>query len=268
MKPLIFGSGASSLKDLPGLTEVCGAALAGGIRQFDTAPSYKTEETLCSALRACAGERGLRREDLRIQTKIDPIQMYEGSVEDYFRRKLELMGLDYVDSLLIHWPVHKYFMRTWESMERLKELGCTRKIGVSNLRLPHLLELEGIGIVPGILQIERHPLNTFTDEAAFCKSHGVTLQDYSPLCKMHPRISENAALREIAGRHGRDLGQIVLRWHVDTGAVPVFTSTKPARVSLYSRIDEFSLTREEIEAVSSLNVNHKMYLESFICPGF
>ncbi|MCD8266025.1 MAG: aldo/keto reductase [Prevotellaceae bacterium] len=267
-KPLIFGSGVSSLKDLSGLTEVCRTAIASGIRYFDTAPSYRTEQVLCEALRLCLSELGLSREDLRIQTKIDPIQMYEGNVEEYFKGKLKKMGLEYVDALLIHWPVGNYLRKTWESLLRLKEEGCAHKVGICNLRLPHLLELEGIGIVPEILQIERHPLNTFEREAAFCRQRGILLQDYSPLCKMHERIRESAALREIALRHGRDLGQIVLRWHIDTGATPVFTSTKQARVALYSHIDEFALSREEIGIISSLNVNHKLYLESLVCPGF
>ncbi len=267
-KPLIFGSGVSSHKDLSGLVEVCRSAIINDIRTFDTAPSYRTEEVLCSALCICSKELGLCREDLKIQTKIDPIQMYNGNIEDYFKRKLEKMQLYYVDALLIHWPVHDYFMRTWESMLRLKEDGYTKKTGICNLRLPHLLELESTGIVPEILQIERHPLNTFEKETAYCRNHGIIQQDYSPLCKMHPRIKENPELRMIAERHGKDTGQIVLRWHIDTGAVPVFTSTKPERVASYSHIDEFCLSYDEIEQISSLNVNHKLYLESLVCPGF
>lgn len=268
MKSLIFGSGVSSCKSLDGLLGVCREALANGIVWFDSAPSYGTEEKLSQAVAMSARDLGMGRESYLMQTKIDPIQMYEGNVEEYFKQKLQGMKLDYIDALLIHWPVFNYFMKTWEAMARLKENGLARRIGISNVRLPHLKKLKELGIVPDILQIERHPLNTFAREVEFCKQHKILLQDYSPLCKMHPRLRENPKLEEMARRYHCDLGQIILRWHIDTGAIPVFTSTKPERVALYSRIEDFSLTREEIEAISSLNCNHKLYLESLVCPGF
>ena len=85
---------------------------------------------------------------------------------------------------------------------------------------------------------------------------------------MHPRISENIELRNIAQKHNRNVGQIILRWHIDSGAYPVFTSTKPERIIQYSQLDDFSLTQDEINIISSLNCNHKLYLESLVCPGF
>ena len=267
-KYLIFGSGASACKDLEGLRAVCRSAMSHGILQFDTAPSYKTEEVLSKAVSLCGQELGITREAYFIQTKIDPIQMYNGNVEEYFKGKLSQMNLDYVDSLLIHWPLQNYFMQTWESLQWLKENMYVKQIGICNLRVRHLKELYGKGIIPDILQIERHPLNIFEEERAFCERHNILLQDYSPLCKMHPRISENVEVRNIAKKYNCNVGQVILRWHIDTGAFPVFTSTKPARVEQYSHVEDFSLTQNEIEIISSLNCNHKLYLESLICPGF
>lgn len=267
-KFLILGSGVSSCKDLKGLQAVCRSALTHGILKFDTAPSYKTEEVLSEAISICRKELGITREACYIQTKIDPIQMYNGKIKEYFKRKLSAMHLDYVDSLLIHWPLQKYFMQTWENLLDLKEEKYVRNIGICNLRVRHLNDLFNQDIIPDILQIERHPLNTFEEERIFCKQHNVMLQDYSPLCKMHPRISENIKLHNIAQKYNRNIGQIILRWHIDTGAYPVFTSTKPERIIQYSQLDDFSLTQEEINIISSLNCNHKLYLESLVCPGF
>lgn len=267
-KYLILGSGASACKDLESLRIVCNSAMAHGILQFDTAPSYKTEEMLSKAISLCGQELGISRETCFIQTKIDPIQMYNGNVEEYFKRKLSQMNLDYVDSLLVHWPLQKYFMHTWESLQKLKDKKCVIKIGICNLRVRHLKKLLDLGVVPDILQIERHPLNIFEEERVFCQQHNIQLQDYSPLCKMHPRIREDAGILNIAKKYNRSVGQIVLRWHIDTGAFPVFTSTRPERVKQYSQLDDFSLTQKEIEIISSLNCNHKLYLESLICPGF
>lgn len=265
---LILGSGASACKDSSGLLAVCRSAMLNGIRRFDTAPSYRTEETLSLAVSTCASELKIGREEYFIQTKIDPIQMYNGNIEEYFESKLRGMRLDYVDSLLIHWPVRGYLVQTWESMLRIKERGLAKKTGICNLRVRHLEELLALGIEPEIVQIERHPLNTFSEEARFCHEHGVDLQDYSPLCKMHPVLRDNEKIAAIAALHCRSIGQVILRWHFDTGASAVFTSTKPVRVSEYAQIKDFSLSEEEINVISSLNCNHKLYLESLICPGF
>ena len=265
---LIFGSGASACKDFNGLLEVCRTALSQEIYKFDTAPSYRTEAILSKAVSTGASELGLQREDYWIQTKIDPIQMYNGHLEEYFKQKLTEMNLDYVDSLLIHWPVFNYLMDTWNSLLKLQEKGYTKNIGICNLRINHLEDLKSKGIVPEILQIERHPLNTFNKELHFAKENGIQLQDYSPLCKMHPRIRNNEAVKNIAEKYNCNIGQIILKWHIDTGAIPVFTSTKSSRIIEYSKLENFSLTNKEIEVISSLNCNHKLYLESLLCPGF
>lgn len=264
----MFGSGASSFKDIEDLKRICSIAIDCNIRSFDTAPSYHTEENLSAAVLTVAKSKSLNREDIYIQTKIDPIQMYNGRIEEYFKSKLNAMHLSYVDALLIHWPVHKYFINTWEDMNRIKEYGLTKKIGICNLRVEHLKELKGIGIIPEILQIERHPLNTFSDEVRFCKDNGITLQDYSPLCKMHPLLKENKLLIELSQKYEKNIGMIILRWHIDTGAIPIFTSKNERRVEEYSQIESFSLSKEDCTLIESLNINHKLYLESLICPGF
>lgn len=268
MKNIILGTGLSSAKSEEGLLSVCRTAMKSGITRFDTAPSYKTEEVLSKVLHKCAEEFQLTRGDYYLQTKIDPIQIYNDNIDIYFRDKLRLMRMEYVDALLIHWPVTKYFRSTWNAMQRLKADGLTREIGICNLRCAQMHELEQEGIIPAIIQIERHPLNIFDREVDFCKKHKIWLQDYSPLCKMHPRLKESETIQRIAKNHNRDTGQIILRWHLDTGATPIFTTTKPARIDQYSNIFDFHLTEDEIKAISNHNCNHKLYLESLICPGY
>lgn len=267
-KKIIFGSGVSAYKDLEGTLEVCRAAFNNGIRMFDTAPSYRTEEILSQAVSVCAKEYGCSREDYFMQTKIDPIQMHEGDVIEYFKDKLKKMCLDYVDSLLIHWPLWRYFNETWKSMTKLKKEGYAKRIGICNLRISHLEKLEHDGIIPEIVQIERHPLNTFEAERLFCLNRSIELQDYSPLCKMHPVIAKDERLLKISEKHSKDIGQVILRWHQQTGAIPIFTSTKPRRVAAYAHLDDFSLSSDELNMISSLNCNHKLYLESLVCPDF
>lgn len=267
-KPLIFGSGKSSFKDEDGLMTVCETTIDNGIVYFDTAPSYRTEEVLTRCLLRILRNRKLERESLILQTKIDPIQMYEGDIANYFSSHLLKLGLEYIDVLLIHWPVHNYFMKTWEAMNQLKEKGLTKRIGICNLRISHLEELKNIGVIPEVLQIERHPLNTFQNEMDFCRLNNIELQDYSPLCKMHPILRDSALLKQMSKKYEKSIGSIILRWHIDTGATPIFTSKKCERIEEYSQVDNFKLSKEDIYAINSLNINHKLYLESLICPGY
>lgn len=265
---IIFGTGASSIKTENGLKDLLTVALQNGIFAFDTAPSYKTEAMLGRSLDALMREKRIPREQLHIQTKIDPIQMYEGKVENHVESVLHEMKLDYFDCLLVHWPVHKYFMDTWDALKRLKASGIVKSIGICNLRVLHLRELKTLDIIPDVLQIERHPLNTFEGERQFSKDNNILLQDYSPLCKMNPLLRESTVLKEMASRYNVNIGQLILRWHIDTGATPIFTSQKPSRIMEYSRLESFSLQDGDITAIGEMNINHKMYLESLICPGF
>ena len=268
MDKLIFGSGVSSFKEYEDLKNMCRNAMNHGIYKFDTAPSYKTEEIVSTALIEIQKELGFQRDNWYIQTKIDPIQMYEGGVVEYFKDKLSKMKLDYVDCLLIHWPLKKYLEQTWNEMLKLKDCRLTRKIGICNLRISHLKSLWGKGIKPDVLQIERHPLNTFNMENVFCQEYGIEVQDYSPLCKMHPLLKNNVLLDEIAKKYNKNVGQIILRWHIDTGAIPIFTTKNAKRLEDYSNIGNFVLEDGDIEKITSLNINHKLYLESLVCPGF
>lgn len=267
-KKLFFGSGLSAYKDFDGLLKVCSAAIKHGITNFDTAPSYRTEAIISKAIKHCAKDFNLSRNDYFIQTKLDPIQMYNGNIEYYFKSKLQEMDLEYIDALLIHWPLEKYLSETWDCMIKLKQEGLIKHVGICNLRLRHLETLKKQGIIPEILQIERHPLNTFEKEVEWCKKNSIIIQDYSPLCKMHPLIKNNEQLRTIALKHGQDIGSIVLRWHIETGAIPVFTSKNIERIKTYSNVENIRLTTEEVNIISKMNRNHKLYLESLICPGF
>lgn len=266
---LIFGTGVSSSKDYDGLKRVVRSVLESGIRSFDTAPSYGTERVLGKILAELSVEMGLNREDLFIQTKIDAWQMQEsdGDVTKCVESALKQMGLEYFDSLLIHWPVPEYFDRTWESFIRLHREGIARKIGICNVRLRHLQRYVRFDYVPDIIQIERNPLRTCEKEITFCHQHGMEVQAYSPLCKMDDRLRDSEILKKISGKYGRNVGQIIMRWHLDTGVTPVFTSTKPERVREYAAVVDFNLDKEDIWEISSLNIDYKMYLESMLCPG-
>lgn len=267
---LIFGTGASSSKEYAELFKLVESAIHCNIRRFDTAPSYGTEEILARVIANVARNLGRAKEEFAIQTKIDAWQMQEsnGNIRKYVDDILQKMQINYIDTLLIHWPVPDYFDATWETFFTLKEAKIVDKIGVCNVRMRQLERLKKQNCLPQIIQIERNPLLTCEKEIEFCKENNITVQAYSPLCKMHEKIRTSKELLELAEKYQKSIGQVVLRWQLDTGVIPVFTSRKNVRIQEYSNIFDFSLSDADIKVVSNLNINYKMYLESIACPGF
>ena len=178
------------------------------------------------------------------------------------------MDLDYFDSILIHWPIPEYIDDAWKAFLLLRRQGIVHNIGICNVRLRQLNLYSSNGIHPDLIQIERNPLNNCVDEVSFCRKNGILIQAYSPLCKMNPKIRDNYLLADFARKYNKSIGQIVMRYHLDSGVAPVFTTKKTERVVAYSSIFDFELSRSEIEQIDTLNENYKLYLESWSCPGF
>lgn len=266
---LIIGSGASACKDYDDLFLNVKIGLENGIRGFDTAPSYQTEEILGKAIRESLYELEISRNDIFIQTKIDPWQMqYEnGNIIKFVDEALCKMKFDYLDSLLIHWPIPEYFEYTWRYLCKLREDGILKNIGICNVRSWNIYKFNELDVMPDIIQIERHPLRICEKELDLCAHNNITVQAYSPLCKMNNKLKNSNTLKNIARKYNKSVGQVILRWHIDSGVIPVFTSTKPNRIKEYSQIFDFCLTSNEIREINLLNQNWKLYLESCICPG-
>lgn len=265
MNQLYFGTGASSCKDYAGLKKTIHASLKANIFRFDTAPSYGTELILAKALKECCFELSINRSDIIVQTKIDAWQMQKGNVERFVLPIAEAFD-GYVDTLLIHWPVPEYFDDTWNEMCNMKNI--TKQIGVCNVRVRQLERLVKLERKPDIIQIERHPLRNCQTEIDFCKMHEIDIQAYSPLCKMDDRLKKSDILESLTKKYSKNIGQIILRWHIDTGVSPIFTSTKVSRIDEYSNIFDFKLDAEDVNLINSMNIDYKMYLESVACPGF
>lgn len=268
---MIFGTGVSSSKDYHELRGVVQGCFDNGIRAFDTAPSYGTESLLGSVLTSVGkGESIMQRSEYWIQTKIDPWQMQEkaGDIESYIQYSLDALGTSYFDAVLIHWPIPEYVDATLQSLEMAKAKGLIRYIGVCNVRKRQVERLLLHDYEVDIVQIERHPLRTCEEDIEFFKYKDIAIQAYSPLCKMNRKIRENTILQSIAEKNGCSIGQLVMRWHLNTGIVPVFTTKKISRIKEYSTVSALELGEKDINLINKMNENYKMYLESWLCPGF
>lgn len=267
---MMFGTGASSAKTYNELYPLIRTVLDCGIFAFDTAPSYRTEAILGACLNECIKKLDIDRDDLFIQTKIDIWQMAEGgmAVESYIESVIKTMEIEYLDAVCIHWPVPEYMEWTWDALVKAKKRGLVENIGICNLRMRQLQRLPIGDIMPDFIQIERHPLRTCKKEIEYCSEKNIAIQAYSPLCKMNKNIAENPDIYRIAERYGKNVGQIVLKWHIESGVTPIFTSRKKHRIREYALLEDFLLTKDEKELIDSLNQDYKMYLESLACPGF
>jgi diketogulonate reductase-like aldo/keto reductase len=246
------------------------AAYEHGIIGFDTSPSYQTEEMLGNSIKRLLSNKNLQRNDIFIQDKIDGWQMEEskGNITKYVDSSLQKLKSDYIDVLLIHWPFPDFLEKTWIKFLELKEKGKIKYIGLSNVRERHVNNLiKKTGIIPDVIQIERHPLRTCLKDIDFFHSQNIKVQAYSPICRMDNRLRESVVLNQIAEKYNKSISQIILRWHIDTNVIPVFMTSKITRIKENIQIFDIKLTQNEIMAINALNINYKIFVESTCCPG-
>jgi len=224
-------------------------AIDSGYRHIDTASLYANEAGVGAGVAAA----GVAREELFITTKVwNDDQGYEQTLKA-FDTSLELLGMDYVDLYLIHWPAASrgLYLETWRALEKLHADGVARSIGVSNFTTAHLTTLLADSpTVPVINQVELHPWLPQTDLRAFDAEHNILTQAWSPLAR--GRIAGNTLLDEIGAKHGKSAAQVVLRWHVQQGVVVIPKSNSLDRIRENSRVFDFELDTDDLARIATL----------------
>lgn len=254
----------------PVMKKLVTKGLQVGFRAFDTARDYENEPIVGRVMQECLAEQGLKREDVFITTKIGNSQQALGNIEEQVEISLNNLRTDYIDLWLMHWPYPDHYVDTWHKMEQVYKTGKVKAIGMANFRIRHFEHLfkEGVEVMPHCVQMELHPMRTAEDIVAYLRERNIAIQAYSPLCRMIPKIRENVQLKQIALKHGKSVGQVILRWHVQNHTVPVFKSLKPQRLEENFNVFDFSLSEEEMHMISSLDEDYKYHLESASCPGY
>ncbi|MER6689953.1 aldo/keto reductase [Streptomyces minutiscleroticus] len=223
-------------------------ALELGYRLVDTATNYRNETGVGRGVAA----GGVAREEIVVTTKLPGRHHgYEETLAS-FEESRRRLGLDYVDLYLIHWPLPRVdkYVDSWKAMIKLREEGLVRSIGVSNFTAEHIDRLEKeTGVLPAVNQIELHPLLPQEEARAFHTDKGVVVESWSPLGRGSDLL-EDPAIARVAEAHGVTPGQVVLRWHVQLGAVPVPKSTSPERQRQNLDVFGFELDASEMRAVA------------------
>ena len=223
-------------------------AIEVGYRLIDTAAAYFNEEQVGNAIR----RSGIEREKFFVTTKLW-VQDYE--YDDALRAfdlSMKKLGLDYLDLYLMHKPYGNYYA-AWRAMERLYKEGRVRAIGVTSFSSERLQDLFLHNeIKPAVNQLETNPFFQQQAANAFLQQEGIQHEAWAPFAEGKNGIFNHPVLKEIASRHGKSVGAVILRWLNQRNIVVIPKSVRVERMVENFNILDFMLTGEEMTAIAAL----------------
>ena len=230
-------------------------ALDLGIRHIDTAAAYFNEEEVGRAVR----ESGIPREEIFVTSKLWLQDHGRGPAKKGIETSLKKLGFDYIDLYLVHQP-YGDVAGAWSAMEDAKAQGKLRSVGVSNMTVKIWNRfVPQFGLKPSVNQVEFNPYfqqRAIRAEMAKCNT---ALEAWSPLAQGSAALFAEPVLKEIAAAHGKQTGQVVLRFELQEGAIIFPKSTRPERMESNMDIFDFTLSDEEMNAVRALDKGRGMH---------
>ncbi len=225
-------------------------AIEAGYRHIDTAALYANEASVGDGIRAS----GVAREEIFVTTKVwNTDQGYDETMRA-FNRSLDLVGFDYVDLYLIHWPMPSEGRAadTWRALQQIKLDGRARSIGVSNFEPHHLDDLAHTSdVVPSVNQVELHPYLQQRHLEKYCAEHDIRLEAWSPLAK--GAVVDDPVLSRIGEAHGKNAVQVTIRWMLQKGIVTIPKSVKQQRIISNGDVFDFALNDQEMGRIETLD---------------
>lgn len=246
-----LGLGLWQVQDLSELETAVKSALDAGYTHFDSAQIYKNESMLGATLK----KLGVEREKLFITTKIWNDNQYLEDIGPSFDESLKNLQMEYVDLLLLHYPVTETRHAAWRiGMQEIYKSGRAKSIGVSNYTIRHLEEMKQWGVgLPAVNQVELHVFLQQPELIAYCRENGIVLEAYSPLA--HGHGLDNEVLQSIAQKHGKTTAQVMIRWCLEVGTVPLPKSTNPKRIAENIDVFDFKLDNDDMAKIKALEQN-------------
>jgi 2,5-diketo-D-gluconate reductase A len=246
----VLGFGTSPLQGAEAATAVR-TALETGYRLIDTAENYHNEDAVGRGIR----ESGIDRAELFVTSKFNRQWHSVAGVQRAHEASLDRLGLDYLDLLLVHWPNpdQDHYVDAVRGLGELLDSGALRAIGTSNFKPAHLQRvLDETGIVPDVNQIQLNPYTTRQASRAFHTEHQIVTESYSPIGASSD-LRSDPVINEVAGNYGKSATQVILRWHIQLGLVPIPKSGNPDRMAENFDVFDFELADADMEAITSLD---------------
>jgi len=225
------------------------AGLAAGYRHFDSAEVYDNEQFLGAAWK----KSGIKREDLWLTTKIAVQHFGYNHTKKAFDQSIEKLQTNYVDLILLHFPVSLLRKKSWQALEEIKASGRAKSIGVSNFTIRHLQEMEKYAKeMPVINQVELHVFLQQPELIDYCRERNIAVEAYSPLA--HARAgSDDPVLKELATKYGKTYAQIMLRWLVQQDLIILPKSVTPSRIQENISVFDFEIDDADMQKLAGLN---------------
>jgi 2,5-diketo-D-gluconate reductase A len=224
-------------------------AIQTGYRLIDTAASYTNEEAVGKGIR----QSGVSRRDLFVTTKLWVQDTGFERTQQAIDKSLRRLQLEYLDLYLIHQPygdVHG----SWRAMEDAYRQGKLRAIGVSNFHPDRLMDIQGFNaIAPAVNQVEVNPFQQQLDGATFMKGLGVQAQAWAPFAEGRNHLFQNEVLVDIGARHGKSVGQVVLRWLIQRGIAALAKSVRKERMAENLAVFDFELEESDMARIAALD---------------
>ena len=248
-----FGLGVFQVHDGEEVIQAVKHALSAGYRHIDTASLYGNERSVGRAV----AESGIPRKDIFVTSKVwNSDQGYDSALHAY-DTSLKLLGFDYLDLYLVHWPVKGKYIETWKALERIYADGRVRAIGVSSFLQHHLEDLlSHCKTIPMVNQMEFHPRLVQQKLMDYCSSHKIQYEAWSPL--MQGKIFSIKELQVLGSKYGKDVAQIVLRWNLQKSVVTIPKSAHNERIISNAQIFDFEITEEDMLAIDRLDLDQRV----------
>lgn len=227
-------------------------ALKAGYTHFDDAQVYNNEEFVGKALQ----DSGVDRSKLFITTKIGTENLWWTDVIPTFEESLRKLRMEYVDLLLIHFPVTERRDSAWRRLEQIYAKGQAKAIGVSNYTVKHLEEMKTMfDITPAVNQVEMSVFLQQPELTEYCQTNGIVVEAYTPLAE--GIFFDDPLLQAIAKKYNKSVPQIMLRWGIEYGVVVLTKSSHQKRIEDNIDVVDFKLDEQDMAQLKKLDRNYR-----------
>ena len=253
------GFGVYQIKNQEQCKQAVLDAIDAGYRLIDTAQSYGNEEAVGKAIQ----ETSVPRSELFITTKVwisnYGYEKAKASVEE----SLKKMQLDYIDLVLLHQPFNDYY-GAYKALEDLYKEGKIKAIGVSNFYPDRLVDLAIFSDVkPAVNQVEVNVFHQQTTAQTYNEKYEVQMEAWAPFAEGRNNMFTNPELKAIGDKYGKSIAQVILRWLVQRGIVPLAKSVKKERMQENINIFDFELSDEDMAVIAKMDKKESSFFDHY-----